>query len=142
MSSQRFRLAPDLGQRRAAHRVGEITGATPAAVAVSRHRSLLLAPVVAVGVAPVSRWRGIYVFANVFTDFPYMNIKPQPKIEMATLSINGVEKRLVDGFRQRCQELNDSAQGFIMNQVLEEFLRSTSREPKESDAPRRKARVG
>ena len=54
-----------------------------------------------------------------------MNIKPQPKIEMTTLSINGVQKRLVDGFRQRCEELNGSAQGYIMNQVLEEFLRST-----------------
>ena len=60
-----------------------------------------------------------------------MNIKPQPKIEMTTLSINGVEKRLVDGFRQRCEELNGSAQGYIMNQVLEEFLRCTD--------PKRKA---
>ena len=67
-----------------------------------------------------------------------MNIKPQPKIEMATLSINGVEKRLVDGFRQRCQELNGSAQGFIMNQVLEEFLRSTAPKPKPATEPRRK----
>jgi len=57
-----------------------------------------------------------------------MNIKPQPKIETSTLSINGVEKRLVDGFRQRCEELNGSAQGFIMNQILEEFLRSTTRQ--------------
>ena len=51
-----------------------------------------------------------------------MNIKPQPKIETATLSITGVEKRLVDGFRQRCEEMNGSAQGFIMNQILGEFL--------------------
>lgn len=58
-----------------------------------------------------------------------MNIKPQPKVEMATLSITGVEKRLVDGFRQRCEELDGSAQGFIMNQLLSAFLKSRVRKP-------------
>jgi hypothetical protein len=58
-----------------------------------------------------------------------MNIKPQPKIETATLSITGVEKRLIDGFRQRCEELNGSAQGYIMNQLLSEFLKSTAQKP-------------
>ena len=56
-----------------------------------------------------------------------MNIKPQPKTEMATLSITGVEKRLVDGFRNRCEEMDGSAQGFIMNQLLATFLKSKPR---------------
>ena len=56
-----------------------------------------------------------------------MNIKPQLKLEMATLSITGVEKRLVDGFRQRCEEMDGSAQGFIMNQILSAFLKSKVR---------------
>jgi hypothetical protein len=58
-----------------------------------------------------------------------MKIKPQPKIETATLAVTGVEKRLVDGFRQRCEELNGGAHGFIMNQILEEFLRTTDQQP-------------
>jgi hypothetical protein len=58
-----------------------------------------------------------------------MNIKPQPKVEMATLSVTGVEKRLVDGFRQRCEEMESSAQGFIMNQILSAFLKSRFRRP-------------
>jgi hypothetical protein len=66
-----------------------------------------------------------------------MNIKPQPKVETSTLSVTGVEKRLIDGFRQRCEELNGSAQGFIMNQILGEFLRTTGLKP--AKAPRRKA---
>ena len=66
-----------------------------------------------------------------------MNIKPQPKVETSTLSVTGVEKRLIDGFRQRCEELNGSAQGFIMNQILGEFLKSTGMKP--GKAPRRKA---
>lgn len=66
-----------------------------------------------------------------------MNIKPQPKVETATLSVTGVEKRLIDGFRQRCEELNGSAQGFIMNQILGEFLKSTGQKP--AKTPKRKA---
>jgi hypothetical protein len=66
-----------------------------------------------------------------------MNIKPQAKVETATLSVTGVEKRLIDGFRQRCEELNGSAQGFIMNQILGEFLKSTGQKP--AKAPGRKA---
>lgn len=58
-----------------------------------------------------------------------MNIKPQLKVEMATLSITGVEKRLVDGFRQRCEDMDGSAQGFIMNQLLAAFLKSKVRKP-------------
>ncbi|HXJ44848.1 MAG TPA: hypothetical protein VNH18_36510 [Bryobacteraceae bacterium] len=65
-----------------------------------------------------------------------MNIKPQPKIETATLSITGVEKRLIDGFRQRCEELNGSAQGYIMNQLLGEFLKSTAQKPTPQDRRR------
>ncbi len=56
-----------------------------------------------------------------------MNIKPQPKVETATLSITGVEKRLIDGFRRRCDEMDGSAQGFIMNQILMAFLKSKVR---------------
>jgi hypothetical protein len=56
--------------------------------------------------------------------------------------VHGVERRLVDGFRQRCDELNGSALGFIMNQVLEEFLLSTSREPKTPTRQRRRATAG
>jgi hypothetical protein len=64
-----------------------------------------------------------------------MNIKPQVKVETVTLSVTGVEKRLVDGFRQRCEEMDGSAQGFIMNQVLAAFLKSkVAKKP-----PKRKA---
>ncbi len=56
-----------------------------------------------------------------------MNIKPQPKIETATFSVTGVEKRLVAGFRQRCEEMDSSAQGFILNQLLAAFLKSKAR---------------
>ena len=65
-----------------------------------------------------------------------MNIKPQPKVETATLSITGVEKRLIDEFRRRCEEMNGSAQGFIMNQILGEFLKNTGQ--KTGREPRRK----
>ena len=44
----------------AANRVGEITGATPVFVAVSRHKYLFLAPIVAAGVAPLGLCRSIY----------------------------------------------------------------------------------
>jgi hypothetical protein len=37
----------------AANGVGQITGATPVFVAVSRHKYLFLAPIVSAGVAPV-----------------------------------------------------------------------------------------
>lgn len=39
----------------AAYGVGEITGATPVFVAVSRHKHLFLTPIVAAGVAPSFR---------------------------------------------------------------------------------------
>src|SRR5579872_275503 len=45
----------------AASGVGEITGATPVCVAVSRHTHLFLAPVVAAGVAPVCTAKNIYI---------------------------------------------------------------------------------
>jgi hypothetical protein len=48
----------------AANRVGEITGATPVFVAVSRHKCLFLAPVVAAGVAPVRAAR-IFTFSQI-----------------------------------------------------------------------------
>jgi hypothetical protein len=119
----RSELAEFAGDSVAAHGVGEITGATPAFAAVSRHNafSSLLS----------SLWgshlfRGpsaICVFANQSQRFS-MNIKPQVKVETVTLSVTGVEKRLVDRFRQRCEEMDGSAQGFIMNQILEAFLKS------------------
>ena len=121
-------LQSDCGQSGAADGVREITGATPAYVAVSRHAAFS---------SLLSSLRGSPRFAYTsYTCFTYrnserisyMNIKPQPKIEMTTLTVHGVDKRLADGFKQRCDELNGSAHGFIMNQVLEEFLRST--EPK------------
>ena len=68
-----------------------------------------------------------------------MNIKPQPKIETTTLTVHGVEKRLVDAFKQKCDELNGSAHGFIMNQILGEFVRSTGEKPKPATSPRRKS---
>jgi hypothetical protein len=68
-----------------------------------------------------------------------MNIKPQPRIETTTLTVHGVEKRLADGFKQRCDEMNSSAHGFIMNQILEEFLRSTTPKPLAAVQPRGKA---
>ena len=66
-----------------------------------------------------------------------MHIKPQVKIETVTMSVTGVEKRLVDGFRKRCEEMNDSGQGFIMNQILEAFLKSKP----ETQTPKKKAAV-
>jgi hypothetical protein len=33
----------------------------------------------------------------------------------------------VDGFRQRCEDMDGSAQGFIMNQILSAFLKSRAR---------------
>lgn len=107
----------------AAQRVREITGATPAFRAVSRHNafSSLLSSLWGSHLFPKAP--DIYVFVNQIIEV-FMHIKPQVKIETATLAVTGVEKRLVDAFRQRCEEMNGSAQGFIMNQILEEFLKS------------------
>jgi hypothetical protein len=41
----------------------------------------------------------------------FMHIKPQVKIETRTMSVTGVEKRLVDDFRKRYEDMNDSRQG-------------------------------
>lgn len=87
------------------------------------------------GVAPVPAAFAVYVFANHMEVF--MHIKPQVKIETVTMSVTGVEKRLVDGFRKRCEEMNGSGQGFIMNQILEAFLKSKV----EAQAPKKKAAV-
>jgi hypothetical protein len=118
----------------AARRVRKITGATPAFVAVSRHKafSSLLSSLRGSHLLPAAA--DIYVFVNQIMEV-FMHIKPQVKIETVTLAVTGVEKRLVDGFRQRCEEMNGSAQGFIMNQILEEFLKSSV----EKQTPKRKA---
>ena len=55
------------GHSLAAYRVGQITGATPVFVAVSRQKHLFLAPIVAVGVAPVPAAPNICVFVNQIT---------------------------------------------------------------------------
>lgn len=118
----------------AARRVREITGATPAFLAVCRHNafSSLLSSLRGSHLFPATV--DIYVFVNKIMEV-FMHIKPQVKIETVTLAVTGVEKRLADGFRKRCEEMNGSAQGFIMNQILEEFLKSTI----EKQTPKRKA---
>lgn len=53
----------------AAYGIGQITGATPVFVSVSRHKYLFLAPIVAAGVAPVPVAPDIYVFVNRSAQF-------------------------------------------------------------------------
>ena len=98
-------------------------------MAVSRHGAFSSLLSSLWGSPQSGRASGAYEFVNRPTEFFYMNIKPQPKIETATFSVTGVEKRLVDAFRQRCEEMDSSAQGFILNQLLAAFLKSKVRKP-------------
>jgi hypothetical protein len=59
------------GHSVAANGVRQITGATPVFVAVSRHKHLFLAPIVAVGVARASRAIRICLFLNGSQHFPF-----------------------------------------------------------------------
>ncbi|HKD06466.1 MAG TPA: hypothetical protein VKB79_11240 [Bryobacteraceae bacterium] len=120
----RLQAVPDIGGLyEAVWKAEDFTGATPAFVAVTRHNAFSSLLSSLWGSPPFAAERGAYEIRRG----PYMNIKPQPKVEMTTLSITGVEKRLVDGFRQRCEDMDGSAQGFIMNQILAAFLKSKAR---------------
>lgn len=80
-----FKKLRETGSRFVAARgVEGNTGATPAFAAVSRHKCLFLAPVVAAGVAPFRACRIIYEFATRRGWIEYM--KPQGRDRNGLLS--------------------------------------------------------